>query len=377
MAGIYIHIPYCKQACYYCDFHFSTSQRTLPAMVEAICKELNLQKDYLPGKPSLQSIYFGGGTPSLLPPHHIEQILNTVYRLYRVEADAEITLEANPDDLSAGKLRTFYQLGINRLSIGIQSFQNDILQKLHRAHSAKQAIDAVRQAQEVGFRRISIDLIYGIPGVSTARWLDDIEQALALNVGHVSAYCLTIEEKTVFGRWYQKGKLSPPDDAVAAEQMALLIEQLQKAGFIHYEISNFALPGHFARHNSSYWKQLPYLGVGPAAHSYDGKSRQANIANNALYIKSIEAGKVPAQREELSPQDHANELLLTGLRTIWGCSLPELRQHLTGKQWDDLLKEIRRYCAEGYLQLENDTLRLTQKGKFIADSILESLFIVE
>ncbi|WP_038032692.1 radical SAM family heme chaperone HemW [Thermonema rossianum] len=377
MAGIYIHIPYCKQACYYCDFHFSTSQRTLPAMIDAICQELNLQKDYLPGKPSLQSIYFGGGTPSLLSPLHLERILNTIYKLHHVETDAEVTLEANPDDLSLEKLQSFYQLGINRLSIGIQSFQDDVLRQLHRAHSAKQAIEAVRQAQAVGFRHISIDLIYGIPGVSHNRWLKDIEQALALQVGHISAYCLTIEEKTVFGRWYQKGKLTPTDDAVAAAQMALLIERLEAAGFVHYEISNFALPGQFARHNSSYWKQLPYLGVGPAAHSYDGHSRQANIANNALYIKSIAAGKVPAQGEVLSPQDHANELLLTGLRTIWGCSLSRIRQYLTPRQWDGLQQEIARYVAEGYLQLENDTLRLTKKGKFIADSILEALFVVD
>jgi len=377
MAGMYIHIPYCKQACYYCDFHFSTSKATLPAMIEAICKELNLQKDYLPGKPSLQSIYFGGGTPSLLSPAHVEQILNTIYKLHRVETNAEITLEANPDDLTADKLQALHRLGINRLSIGIQSFQDDILQKLHRAHSARQAIEAVRQAQDRGFQRISIDLIYGIPGVSTSRWAQDISKALELQVGHISAYCLTIEEKTVFGRWYQKGKLMPTDDATAAEQMALLIESLQGAGFIHYEISNFALPGQFARHNSSYWKQLPYLGVGPSAHSYDGNSRQFNIANNSLYIKSIEAGKVPAQREELSPLDHANELLLTGLRTLWGCSLSSLKQYLTSLQWNVLCKEIERYRAEGYLQVENDTLRLTPQGKFIADSILESLFIVE
>jgi oxygen-independent coproporphyrinogen-3 oxidase len=346
-------------------------------MIDAICQELNLQKDYLPGKPSLQSIYFGGGTPSLLSPLHLERILNTIYKLHHVETDAEVTLEANPDDLSLEKLQSFYQLGINRLSIGIQSFQDDVLRQLHRAHSAKQAIEAVRQAQAVGFRHISIDLIYGIPGVSHNRWLKDIEQALALQVGHISAYCLTIEEKTVFGRWYQKGKLTPTDDAVAAAQMALLIERLEAAGFVHYEISNFALPGQFARHNSSYWKQQPYLGVGPAAHSYDGHSRQANIANNALYIKSIAAGKVPAQGEVLSPQDHANEFLLTGLRTICGCSLSRIRQYLTPRQWDGLQQEIARYVAEGYLQLENDTLRLTKKGKFIADSILEALFVVD
>lgn len=347
----------------------------MQAMVEALCKEIELRQHYLPSR-QIRSIYLGGGTPSLLDAAHIQKLLEVIHTYFQVSTQAEITLEANPDDLNNAKLEAFLQIGINRLSIGVQSFQDEVLKRLHRLHSAQQAIDAVHHARQVGFERISIDLMYAIPGMSNQHWFNDLQQALALEVGHIAAYCLTIEEKTVFGRWLHKGRIHPVDEEAAANQMAMLIAILESAGFIHYEISNFARPGHMSRHNSAYWQNLPYLGIGPGAHSYDGSSRQYNIANNALYLRSLQAGTIPAQQEKLSKQDQANEYLLTRLRTIWGIHLGDLRSLLSMEQYEQLSTQIHMLIQQGLLEQHGQRICLSQQGIFIADKIIEDLFIV-
>lgn len=279
MAGIYIHIPFCKQACHYCDFHFSTSQQTRVDLIRSITKEIELQKDYLEGE-IVQTIYVGGGTPSLLEAHELLSILDTIRSFFPIIPNPEITLEANPDDLTISKLKDLSRLGINRLSIGIQSFHAEFLTFLNRSHDSVTAIECVWHAREIGFKNISIDLIYAIPSESDFQWSEDIRQAIALQPDHISCYALTIEEKTVFGRWAATGKFKATDDDTAARHLEILMTELELAGFDHYEISNFARQGFHAKHNSNYWRQEKYLGVGPSAHSYNGNSRQFNISNN-------------------------------------------------------------------------------------------------
>src|SRR5690606_31556308 len=279
MAGIYIHIPFCKQACHYCDFHFSTNTTIREALVHALAAELRMQKDYLDGE-AVETIYFGGGTPSILPIDELAFLLGQVRDTFTVTAGAEVTLEANPDDLSAEYLRNLYAIGFNRLSIGIQSFDDRVLRFLNRAHTAIAATTAVAEACRAGFNNMSIDLIFAIPDVSAEEWKRNIHQALALGPEHISAYGLTIEARTVFGNWMAKGRLRPVDEALAAHQLEMLMDELRTAGFHQYEISNFARPGYESRHNSSYWKGRRYLGIGPGAHSYDLVSRQYNVHNN-------------------------------------------------------------------------------------------------
>ncbi len=328
MAGIYLHIPYCKQACHYCDFHFSTQQDSKTQLVQALSLELALQKNYL-GNEVVETIYLGGGTPSLLNEKELGEIFHSIHKHFAVTDNAEITLEANPDDLSLENLQAIRKVGVNRLSIGIQSFDNGILKFLNRAHSAREAADCVTHARNAGFSNISIDLIYAIPGQNNDLWMKNIEQAIALSPEHISSYSLTIEEKTVFGNWFKKGKLKIESDEAAASQMEILMDLLGRAGYEHYEISNFCRPNFYSRHNSSYWKQKKYLGIGPSAHSYNGSSRQYNIRNNSLYIQSLEQGKIPFEMETLSRANLINEYLLTTLRTSWGCDLDYLAKHFS------------------------------------------------
>jgi len=374
MAGIYIHIPFCKQACYYCDFHFSTNQSVKTALVEGISKELMLQKNYLEGEP-IHTIYLGGGTPSLLNTLELSLILDTI-RSTQTVISPEITLEANPDDLTLIKLEELLQVGVNRLSIGIQSFHPTQLTFLHRAHDATTALTSVHHARKVGFKNISIDLIYAIPDESETMWLEDIQQALELKPEHLSCYSLTIEDKTVFGRWSAAGKLKSVEDEIGARHLEMLMNELVRAGYEHYEISNFALPGFYSKHNSSYWKQEKYLGVGPSAHSFNGMSRQFNIANNHLYVKALQQGTVPFEREELSPENKINEYILTTLRTSWGTDLQKLRKEFG----HDMLTKNTDYLSEiiynDLATLEADVLRLTQKGKLLADKISSDLFVM-
>ena len=375
---LYLHIPFCKQACHYCDFHFSTSMRLKPALVEAICTEILLQKAYLPAT-ALETVYLGGGTPSILTENELAQIFETIRNQFDLVPHAEITLEANPDDLSREKL-TMLRRYVNRLSIGIQTFDEPTLRWMNRAHSATEAENCVGLAREAGFENLSVDLIYGIPNRDSACWQQDMEKMLALTVPHLSAYALTIEPDTAFGRWQQKGKLPPADEALAADQFEELTQALIQSGYEHYEISNFARADQkgvvqYARHNTAYWQRKPYLGVGPSAHSYNGFSRQYNIANNARYIAVIQQGEVPAEREELTVADQVNDYLLTGLRTQWGCSLTELNKLLGMDFTHQQAEDLSAMFASGWLVCEGDWLRLTQAGKLFADRVAATLFV--
>jgi oxygen-independent coproporphyrinogen-3 oxidase len=373
MAGIYFHIPFCKQACHYCDFHFSTNQEKKGEMVDALVRELELQKTYLGGEP-VETVYFGGGTPSLLSVAEIETLLQAVAKNFTRVPAGEITLEANPDDLHAEKLVALRTAGVNRLSIGIQSFDDQVLHFLHRAHSASAAQQCLEQARAAGFNNISLDLIYAIPGQPVETWRENILRALSFAPEHISSYSLTIEEKTAFGKWAATGKLKAVEDDLAAAQLEMLVEMLDTAGYEQYEVSNFARPGYYSRHNSSYWQQKKYLGIGPSAHSYDGQSRQYNVANNHLYLRGLQADKIPFTREALTPEDVINDYLLTTLRTSWGTDLRKLRQEfqydlqaLHGPYLDTL-------CVESLAIVSGDTLRLTRRGKMLADKIAADLF---
>lgn len=342
--------------------------------MDAISTEIRMQQPYL-GKERVKTIYFGGGTPSLIPVHELGGILETIHSTFQVNPLAEITLEANPDDLTPSALKAFSSVGINRLSIGIQSFHAEQLKFLNRAHDADSAVQSFNDARKAGFKNISIDLIYAIPGETDSQWLADIRNAIALQPEHISCYALTIEEKTVFGRWSAAGKLTPTVDEVAARQLEMLMDELSAAGYEHYEISNFAKPGWYSKHNSSYWKQEKYLGVGPSAHSFDSDTRQFNIANNHLYVKSIQEGNLAYEKEELTQEHKINEYILTTLRTSWGTNLQILKQ-LYGY---DLFKENDAYLSQllknDFIVVENEVLRLTRKGKLLADKISSDLFV--
>jgi oxygen-independent coproporphyrinogen-3 oxidase len=376
MAGLYIHIPFCKQACHYCDFHFSTNQSIKAELINAIAKELIIQKNYLEGG-IINTIYFGGGTPSLLSQEELKTIFNTIRENYNVNERTEVTLEANPDDLSLEKLRTMRTYGVNRLSIGIQSFDDNILQFLNRAHSKESAIRSINDARQAGFKNISIDLIYAIPGQDNHAWLRSIEQAIALTPEHISSYSLTIEDKTTFGRWSAQGKLKAIEDDIAANQLEILMDALTKAGYDQYEVSNFGKPDFYSQHNSSYWKQEKYLGIGPSAHSYNGGSRQYNVANNHLYMKAINNDDIPATKEVLTREDKINEYLLTTLRTSWGCNLHQLT-----KEFDyDLLSDHSTYIdslkQKNLIVIADHHLKLTSAGKLLADKIASDLFLLK
>lgn len=374
MAGIYIHIPFCKQACHYCDFHFSTSLQQKGRMVEAICREVALQQDYLKDR-RINTVYFGGGTPSLLTQAELSRILEQLDRHFQVAPDAEITLEANPDDLTPARIRELAASPVNRLSIGIQSFHDPHLRRMNRAHQSAEALAAVRSAQDAGFHNITTDLIYGIPAESHDIWLKDLRQLFGLQVQHVSCYALTIEEKTALGRWTKKGTFQPSEDEFVARQFEILVEQMQQHGFTQYEISNFCRPGFESRHNSNYWKGVHYLGLGPSAHSFNGHSRQYNVAHNARYMAAMEQGQPAFDRETLSLTDQANEYLLTSLRTIWGTDLQRLQREFHV----DLRRQQPAYLTEltqqGYIRIDNDVLYLTDKGKLLADQITLDLFL--
>lgn len=375
MAGLYIHVPFCKQACHYCDFHFSTSRDNIDLMTNALCRELAIQKDYL-HQEALETIYFGGGTPSLLSKQQLQSLLNAVHTNFST-GKTEITLEANPDDLTKENLLSLKQAGINRLSIGIQSFDDTILKFLNRAHSSREALWCLANAREVGFDNISIDLIYAIPGQHDDLWKTNIEKVIKFSPEHISAYSLTIEEKTVFGNWQKSGKFLSESEDTAASQMEILMTLLDQAGYEQYEISNFCKPELYSRHNSSYWQQKKYLGIGPSSHSYNGESRQFNIANNHLYIQSINQGKVPFQLEILSRENKINEYLLTRLRTKWGCDLQYLSLQLKYDLLQEHQQKIATLLSQGFIQINNNILLLTQKAKLLADKIASDLFVTK
>jgi oxygen-independent coproporphyrinogen III oxidase len=373
MAGIYIHIPFCKQACHYCDFHFTTNQNNKVPVLEALTEELRLQKMYL-NEEEIKTIYLGGGTPSILSGQELDQIFSTLYKSYMVSGDAEITLEANPDDLSKRRLDDMKKIGINRLSIGIQSFDNSILKFLNRAHDADLAIQSYNDARAAGFENISIDLIYAIPGQDVGTWKKNIDQALALAPEHISAYSLTIEPKTVFGKWSAEKKMAHVNDDIAANDLLLLIASVEDAGFEHYEISNFCRPGYISRHNSNYWKSEMYLGIGPSAHSYNGDSRQFNVSNNYAYVTSILSKKIPATVEALTREDKINDSLLTTLRTSWGADLSKLRKNFQYDLLEMHQAYIKNLIENRLATIQDEMLTLTKSGRLLADKIAADLF---
>lgn len=375
MSGLYIHIPFCKQACYYCDFHFSTKQQTKEAMVQAIIKEIQLQTCYLTNS-SLETVYFGGGTPSLLTAQQIQEIFDTIYKHYSVSTNVEITLEANPDDLTPDVLKYLKQSPINRLSIGIQSFDEGHLRYMNRAHTAIEAEICVKRAQDIGFQNLTVDLIYGIPHPDHSIWEIDLQKAISLEIPHISAYCLTIEPQTVFGKWVKQKKIKPIDEEFSAVQFEMMIQRLEKAGFEQYEISNFARNNQYARHNSSYWLQKQYLGIGPSAHSYNGINRQFNISSNPAYIQSIGQDIIPCTVETLKASEQINDYLLTSLRTRWGCDLDFLQKKWGHNLLEENKEDIKIYMDKGLLSQDKNILRLTKTGKLLADEITAVLFLV-
>lgn len=372
MAGIYIHIPFCKQACHYCDFHFSTSLKYRDEMVQSIIKEIKLQKNYLSGE-TIQTIYFGGGTPSLLNADEINQIINTITGLHTVASDAEITLEANPDDLHQSAIKALRQTPVNRFSIGIQSFFDEDLLWMNRAHHAAEAESAVKRAQDAGFENITADLIYGYPMLTDAKWQQNMDKLFALDVPHVSAYSLTVEPRTALATFIKNKKTAPLNDQQSAEQFLSLMGEMEKHGFEHYEISNFAKPGHYSRHNTNYWRGVKYLGVGPSAHSFNGDTRQWNIANNAKYLAELAEARIPFEVEELTEENRLNEYIMTSLRTMWGLDLNKLESIAAGAS-TILLQEARPFFDKEWLHRTNDILTLTLSGKLYADHIAGELF---
>ncbi|MFY0252797.1 radical SAM family heme chaperone HemW [Chitinophaga sp. 30R24] len=374
MSGIYLHIPFCKQACYYCNFHFSTSRSQQGAMVASILQEISLQKDYLAQQP-IHTIYFGGGTPSLLEDTELQSLLAHLRATFQVAADAEITLEANPDDLNPEKLAMLQAAGVNRLSIGVQSFFEADLIWMNRAHNSAQALACIQQAQAAGFRNITIDLIYGGPTLTNEGWEHNVKQAIALGIPHLSCYALTVEPGTALDHFIRKKQMAPTDPDKAARHFELLVSWAEAAGYEHYEISNFALPGWHSKHNSSYWQGKSYLGLGPSAHSFNGLSRQWNVANNAQYIKSIAAGKVPFEIESLTVDMQFNEYVMTSLRTAAGTNLEWVAERFGTSFAIHLIAHSQPFIAIGRMERLGETLRLTKAGKLFADGIAGDLFI--
>jgi len=373
MAGIYFHIPFCKQACHYCDFHFSTSLKYRQEMLAALENEMSLQVPYLAGA-SIESIYFGGGTPSLLEADQVSRLIDAVARHFDLMPDAEITLEANPDDLSEQNVSAWRQTPVNRFSIGIQSFFEEDLRWMNRAHSALEARDAIRRVQDSGYDNITADLIYGYPLLTDAKWEQNIDQLLAFGIPHISAYSMTVEPQTALAAFIRKGSQAPMDEEQSASQFVRLMERLDAAGYEQYEISNFAKAGQYARHNSNYWRGVPYLGIGPSAHSFNGHARQWNVRNNAKYMQSIQQGCVPSEYEELSTRDRINEYIMTALRTVWGIDLAYVEQSFGTSCQAVLRSELQPFVSRGEIQLVGQVATLTRAGKLVADRIAAELF---
>jgi oxygen-independent coproporphyrinogen-3 oxidase len=368
LAGIYIHIPFCKQACHYCNFHFVTSLRHKNELVAALLKEMELQQEYF-GKEVVETIYFGGGTPSLLQMEDLKLQIDQIKSLYPVSQNAEITIETNPDDIDEEKLIGWKEMGVNRLSIGVQSFFEEDLKWMNRAHNAEQAFDNLQLAKQY-FNNITIDLIYGTPLLTNEKWKRNVETAIQLNIHHLSCYALTVEPKTPLQKMINLGKAEDVNPDKQSEQFLLLMQWLEDAGYEHYEISNFAKPGFRSRHNSSYWQGKKYLGIGPSAHSFNGDSRQWNISNNAVYIESIAKGIIPFEKEELTSTQKMNEYIMTSLRTIEGLNLDKALK----ERGDKLIEISGKYIERGLMRRENNFLILTKEGKLLADGIAAGLF---
>ncbi|MEP0265070.1 radical SAM family heme chaperone HemW [Dokdonia sp.] len=374
MSSIYIHIPFCKQACHYCDFHFSTSMGKKDAMIQSLIHEMTLRKEEFKNQ-TVDCIYFGGGTPSVLESDEINLLIKTVYEHYDVSSDPEITLEANPDDLSEAKIKALSESAINRLSIGVQSFFEEDLKLMNRAHNAQEAVDCITLSRK-RFPNSSLDLIYGIPGMSNDRWMENIEKALALNVPHISAYALTVEPKTALENFIKKGIIPPVKDEVAQEHHAILIDKMEATGYDNYEFSNFGKPGFYSRNNTAYWEGKTYIGIGPGAHSYNGKRRAWNVSNNPKYIKAIADNQLPQEEEELTHTDRYNEHVMTRLRTQQGISLKKVETLFGQKMCIYLLQQAQIHIDNHFLFKDRDRLYITKKGKFLSDGIASDLFLL-
>lgn len=375
MAGIYIHIPFCKKKCSYCDFHFSTSLSKKDDIILCLIKELEIRKNYL--NENIETIYFGGGTPSLLSKKEIMSIIDKIYKLFNVIPDVEITLEANPNDLTKQKINDLKKSAINRFSIGVQSFQNNDLKFMHREHTARQAKKCIEDAQDSGWQNISIDLIYGSPSLKNEKWIENLNAAINLNIPHISAYSLTIEKNTLLHKMVEKKLCNPIDDQKTKEQFLIMMKLLEKNKYIHYEISNFSKKDQLSIHNTNYWRNKSYIGIGPSAHSFNGIERQWNISNNNLYIKSISKSKIPCEVEKLNEKDKYNEYILTSLRTIWGVNSNFIKMTFSSFFYSFFKENAQKWIKSGHILRKNEKITLSKKGKLFADKISSELFWTE
>ena len=376
MAGIYIHIPYCKQQCLYCNFHFRISQKDKVEMLKCINLELEMRQTYLKNK-AINTIYFGGGTPSILSKSEIKFILDSIYNIYKIKENAEITLECNPDDLTENKLKALKEVGINRLSIGVQSFDDEDLKFMNRSHNATQSENCLKLAQQVGFNNITIDLIYGLPNQNLADWKKNLKKMFAFNIPHFSAYALTVENKTPLKYLVERKQIIPLNEKKVLEQFNTLMDMAAENGFVHYEISNFGKQGCFSKHNTAYWQSKHYLGIGPSAHSYNGKSRSWNVSANKQYIQKILDRVEGVHQEILSKNQQYNEYIFTSLRTIWGANSETINVQFGIKFQSHFLKEVKKWESKKDIKKTEYTYTLTNSGKFLADAIASDLFIVD
>jgi len=372
MAGIYIHIPFCKSFCSYCDFYSITDNSLKDALVQAVIRESSLRSSYLEGE-IVETVYFGGGTPSLLEPATAANLISDLKKKFPFSDDTEITFEVNPDDVYEGLFIELKKAGINRISLGVQSWDDKRLRYLGRRHDAAQSARALEMVFREGIKNVSVDIIYGVPGMTSADLKADLEKTFAFPVTHLSAYHLTVEEGTRFGRMKKEGKLKETDEETSASMFSLLGKVCREHGFIHYEISNFAKEGYISRHNSSYWKQVPYLGLGPSAHSFDGRSRQWNVADVRKYVKAISSGEIPCEREELDRITVFNEYVMTSLRTMWGIDLTHVEEFYDKELHDYLVNLSGKYIRYGLMKREKNTLVLTDQGRMISDNIIAEL----
>tara|TARA_B110000459_G_C16608679_1_gene494943 strand:+ start:837 stop:1964 length:1128 start_codon:yes stop_codon:yes gene_type:complete len=375
LAGIYIHIPFCKKACFYCDFHFSVSFQQKDEVVASLIKELKERKNFI-GQEEVKTIYFGGGTPSVLNTGNISEILKEAYAQYTVNDNAEITFECNPDDLSKEYLKGLKECGVNRLSIGIQSLNDESLTWMNRSHNVTQALQAIDSAAALGFRDMSIDLIYGIPMLTEDEWRQTLKRALAMPINHLSAYSLTLEENTPYNKLVQQKKYKKPNDDEASRHFEILLEEIKLAGWENYEVSNFCKAGNYSKHNTAYWQNVKYLGIGPSAHSFDGKSRHWNVRSNKEYIQKIQAGESVSESEELNTKDIVNEALLTGLRTKWGVNLAEVMEQYEYDIAATNQTQIMEWQQKDWLEMKDGVLRLRADGFLFADYIASELFVL-
>lgn len=374
MAGIYLHIPFCKKLCDYCDFYHVVFDGDISAFLKALVREAEIRKDYT-GSEEINTIYFGGGTPSVLDVKEIAEILVNIRKLFQVSSQPEITIEINPDDITENYLKNLLKTEVNRVSIGVQSWRDEDLRLLNRRHSGIQAINAVNNTIKAGFNNVTIDLIYGIPGMNTKAWMSNLETAFSFDIKHLSAYHLTLEPNTVLGKMKEKGLFEEINEEESISQFNMLIEKSETAGFVHYEISNFSKPGYFSVHNTNYWKQITFLGLGPSAHSFNGYSRQWNIRDVRKYIKSVNTGKLLFEREELDNKARFNEYIMTSLRTMWGIDLDYVEQAFEKEGYDYVINLTKKFIDYGLMKQNNDNIVLTNQGKMISDNIISEFMM--